>query len=403
MTDKIRLAFSFTALSAGVAIFSMFFGAGNVIFPLSLGQTIGEPINFALFGLILTAIGGPLLGLFGTILFDGDCKKFFSRIGEVPAYLLVILVIAIIGPFGAMPRCFTVAHTAIVPYWDLSLFSFSVLAGIFVVLCVWKRDMILPILGVVLSPLLLITLLVIIVKGLMSYQDPVSTTFTPMSAFLKGVHVGYDTMDLLASVFFAVVVWDLLKEKFAHQGKEMSPATLAPICFMASIIGGTLLGLIYVGLSKVAAQNMPAMAEVPTKALLSQLAIFVLGEKWAFIANAALALACLTTVISLAATVADVVIVEFRDSRVGNGHELNYDLLIVIIVFITIIFSNLGFETLMGLLHPIIAICYPAIIVLAVCNILYKLFNFPWVKTPVYATFIIALAYRIYLYMAGSL
>ncbi len=399
MTDKLRLVFSSTTISAGFAIFCMFFGAGNVIFPLSLGQNIGEPINYALFGLILTAIGAPLLGLFGTILFEGDCKGFFSRIGEIPAYLLVIMVISIIGPFGAMPRCMTVAHTALLPYFpDLSMFSFSLIAGFFVVLCVWKRSLIIPILGMVLSPLLLISLIIIIIKGFLTSQDPIATSFTPMTAFVEGVNVGYDTMDLLASVFFAVVIWDLLKEKFSMKGQVLSPKSLAPMCFMASMIGGFLLAIIYIGLSKVAAENMQAMAGIEQKALLSHIAIYILGAKFAFIANAALALACLTTVMSLAATIADVILVEFRDSRVGNGRELNYDALVIIIMVITIIFSNLGFEKLMSYLHPIVALCYPALIVLAVCNILYKLFGFPWVKFPVYATFMVALCHRGYIY-----
>lgn len=396
MTERVRLAFSLTALSAGVAIFSMFFGAGNVIFPLSLGQTIGENINYALLGLMFTAIGAPLLGLFSTILFDGDCKRFFSRIGEVPAYLLVILIIAIIGPFGAMPRCFTVAHNAILPYADVSLFVFSVISGLIVLLSVFKRHLILPILGMVLSPLLLLALVIIIVKGLMTSNSTILTGIEPATAFFKGFHVGYDTMDMLASMFFAVVVWDLLKEKFQQQGRAITPSNLAPICFMASLIGGGLLGIIYVGLSKVSAVNMQALAEVPQEALLSQVAILVLGQNFAFIANVAVALACLTTVISLAATVADVLIVEFKNSRVGNGRILNYNALIVFIVIITILFSNLGFKQIMEYLHPIVAVCYPAIIVLALCNILYKLFGFTWVKTPVYFTFAASLAFDLH-------
>ncbi len=395
MSEKIRFSFGLTAFSAGIAIFSMFFGAGNVIFPLNLGKTIGEPIAFALAGVVIMGIGGPLLGLISTILFDGDCKKFFNRIGEVPAYLIVILILAIIGPFGAMPRCFTVAHSAITPYVPIDLFLFSLLSGALVLFCVYKRDLIIPILGMILSPILLGSLCIIIVRGFMLSTAPVPTDYTPMSAFAEGIHVGYDMMDLLASMFFAVIIWDLLKEKFAAQGRDVTPKSLAPVCFTAAIIGGLLLGVIYVGLSLATAQNMQVVADVPQQALLTKMAIYILGD-FSFIANVALALACLTTVISLAATVADVIIVEFRDSRVGNGRELNYHWLVVGIVLITVLFSNLGFDTLMKFLHPIVSICYPAIIVLAICNILYKLVNFPFVKLPVYATFLISLSMHVY-------
>ncbi|HET9843352.1 MAG TPA: branched-chain amino acid transport system II carrier protein [Gammaproteobacteria bacterium] len=397
MTEKIRFAFSFTSLTVGIAIFSMFFGAGNVVFPLSLGRSIGEYIDYALVGLIITGIGGPLLGLFSTILFDGDCKRFFNRIGDLPAYLLVLLIIAIIGPFGAMPRCFTVSYSAITPYLDISLLTFSILSGILVLLCVIKRDFILPILGNLLSPILLIALIIIIIKGLFTSQDPIITDFSRVQAFWQGVEVGYDTMDVLASMFFAVVVWDLLKERFNRAGKDITPKALAPLCFMSSLIGGVFLALIYVGLSKVASENMQALQGVPQEALLSALSIYILGPKFAFIANIAVALACLTTVISLAATVADVIIVEFRNSRIGNGRGLHYNWLVTTIIVITVIFSNLGFAKIMGYLHPIISVCYPAVIVLAICNILYKLWGFSWVKVPVYSTFVVSLFFHIYL------
>lgn len=103
----------------------MFFGSGNVVFPLLLGQMAGEKIPWALIGLIITAVGAPLLGLLGSVLFEGDCKKFFYRIGIIPGYIVVILLLALLGPIGVMPRCFIVAYGAIVPYFpDLSLWLF---------------------------------------------------------------------------------------------------------------------------------------------------------------------------------------------------------------------------------------------------------------------------------------
>ncbi len=57
------------AWSTGIAIFSMFFGSGNVVFPLLLGKMTGEQIPWALLGLTITAVGAPLLGLLGSVLF----------------------------------------------------------------------------------------------------------------------------------------------------------------------------------------------------------------------------------------------------------------------------------------------------------------------------------------------
>src|SRR3972149_4259762 len=112
-----KALFSPAAWAAGVAVFSMFFGAGNVIFPLSLGLDSGTMIPIALFGLLLTGIGSPLLGLFGAVLYEGDCKAFFNRMGDIPGYVVVILIFALIGPFGAMPRALTVSYDAVRPYF----------------------------------------------------------------------------------------------------------------------------------------------------------------------------------------------------------------------------------------------------------------------------------------------
>ncbi|MBS0286342.1 MAG: branched-chain amino acid transport system II carrier protein, partial [Proteobacteria bacterium] len=152
------------AWSTGIAIFSMFFGSGNVVFPLLLGTLTGDHITWALIGLTITAVGAPLLGLLGSVLFEGDCKQFFYRIGAVPGYLVVIFLLALLGPVGVMPRCFIVSYGAVQPYFPgLSLPVFSAIAGLITLLMLAKRNFILPILGFFLSPLLILTLLIIIV------------------------------------------------------------------------------------------------------------------------------------------------------------------------------------------------------------------------------------------------
>ena len=102
--------------SAGVAIFSMFFGSGNVVFPLLLGAQTGDQVPWALVGLTVTAVGAPLLGLLSSVLFQGDPKAYFYRIGQIPGYFAVLLILGLLGPIGVIPRCFTVAHAAVLPY-----------------------------------------------------------------------------------------------------------------------------------------------------------------------------------------------------------------------------------------------------------------------------------------------
>lgn len=384
--------------ATGIAIFSMFFGSGNVVFPLDLGRATGQMVSFGVVGLLLTAIGAPLLGLLGAVLFEGDCKKFFYRMGAIPGYITVILIISLIGPFGVMPRCFNVAFSAVQPYFpELSLFTFNLLSGIFTLVLIAKRKWLLPILGYVLSPMLIISLLVIIAVGLLKPHEAsvVPATMGAVDAFTMGLVTGYDTMDLLASIFFAVSIWLLLKDQLKLKDESEVKTRLIPTYIISSLIGGGLLGIMYLGLCIVTAWHAPLVQGVPSEALLSVLAIKLLGPNLAIIANVAIALACFTTVMALAVTTVDVFYVEMNNTAIAKKFEFRYSWIVTVVIGITVILSNLGFETIMVFLHGVMIYCYPAIIVLTICNILYKLFGFKPVKLPVYGTLLITFAYQI--------
>lgn len=375
-------------LSTGIAIFSMFFGSGNVVFPLLLGATSGDRVSWALVGLMLTAVGAPLLGLFASVLFQGDCKRFFYRIGVIPGYLFVLLILALVGPLGVMPRCFVVAFGAIQRYFpSLSLFAFSVIMGLATFVSVIKRSYILPVLGYVLSPMLVLSLLVIIGVSLYEGGPLQSTTLTPLSAILSGFTAGYQTMDLLGAIFFSVSIWMLLQEKLQLSSKKEIQRQLIPTYLLASLVGGGLLACIYTGLGYASAFHAKAVQQIASEQALSFLAVQLLGPKLAIIANVAIVLACFTTVISLTVAVVDVIHVEIAGTWVGKRVLNSYSGMIGIVLFMTVMMSHLGFIGIMRFLHPIVVVCYPAVLMLTVCNVLYKLYHFPYVKGPVWSVF----------------
>ncbi len=384
------------AWSTGIAIFSMFFGSGNVVFPLLLGQMTGDEIPWALVGLTITAVGAPLLGLLGSVLFEGDCKQFFYRIGAVPGYLVVLILLALLGPIGVMPRCFIVAYGAVQPYFPtLSLTVFSIIAGIVTLLLLIRREFILSVLGLFLSPILILTLLIIIGVSIFAPGEIVTSQHTPWSAFVEGLAVGYDVMDLLASIFFSVSIWLLLKEKLHIENENQVKTQLVPTYVVSSLIGGGLLGIIYVGLCYSAAVHHQALTQAVPEQILAVLAVHLLGPKLALVANLAISLACITTVMSLAVAVVDVIHVELMNTNIGAKIPYSYGWMMFITIVITVVFSTFGFSTIMGFLHPLMEIGYPAIIVLTICNILYKLFGFAYVKIPVYGTFLVMLGWKI--------
>ena len=369
---------------AGLSIFSMFFGAGNVVFPLTLGTFSGDKILFATAGLMLSSICGPLLGLIAVLLFDGNCKQFFNRVGKITGPLLMLLALCLLGPFAVMPRCYLVAYEALISFFpNLTLLKFSIITSLLVIISIAKREWLFKVLGYILSPTLIFILSVIIYQGVISDGELVNNTITISTAFKEGLLVGYDTMDLMAALFFGAPIGILIKKELNHSVNKNSSFTIS---IAASLLGGSLLGAIYLGLSWVSAKQISLLEGIPSQSILTQLSKSLLGAPWYYISNFAIALACITTVMSLTVMITELIKQNKNFNVKLERFKFNYQIQIIILMIITIIFTNLGFEKLMSIIHPLIKFFYPSIIVITVCNILYKLFGFKYIKVPFWMT-----------------
>ncbi|MCK4934492.1 MAG: branched-chain amino acid transport system II carrier protein [Simkaniaceae bacterium] len=371
------------SLATGMAMFSMFFGAGNITFPLIIGQVVHGNLIFALLGLILTAVFIPFAGLMAITLFEGDYTSFFSRIGKIPGYAIILILLALIGPFGGIPRCITLTFSTLSVYFSsLELFSFSLLSCVLVFLCCWKKNRILDLIGYVLTPFLLLFLLIIIVKGIFFAPEKALVVATTSNKFLYGLKEGYNTMDLLASFFFSSLIYQKLKSQI--KDTSQAKAIVRPI-FKACIIGASLLSSVYIGFSYVAANYSAALEGVPTGKLLGTLGHLVLGPQAGIVVSMSIALTCLTTIIALT-----VICSEFLQKQIFR-EKVRYEVCLGLILIASLCFSSLEFSGIVTLLSPVLQVIYPALLGLSLFNILHKLFNFKLVKTPVYAIFMIVL------------
>ncbi len=374
----------------GLAIFSMFFGAGNVVFPLIMGRDSGHMIWVGILGLMLTAVLGPLLGLYATILQDGEAGKFFFKIGKMPGTVLMIIGLVMLGPFAIMPRCFTVAYGAITPYFpELSLLMFTLIAGALTLACIYRREQVLGILGYILSPALVICLLIIIYKGLTTegITDPRLET-TALEAFKLGFDGGYYTLDLMCSIFYCAATWALLnfqKEAAEKEGREYS---VFLTCFWASIISVVLLAIIYVGLAFSAANHNVSLMNVPRAQILIHLSFMILHSKLALVSNIAIALACFTTALGAGVTFADIICDEVKRSDTFKHIQIPYFPMCIGVVAVTVLLANLGFEGLMHFIEPLVQAIYPSVIVLAITSIIEKVWKINFIKMAVLITFV---------------
>ncbi len=367
-------------VATGLAMFSMFFGAGNVVFPLALGQIAQDQNFYAILGMLITAVGVPFIGLIAMTLFNGDYTQFFDRIGRLPGFLVVLLIMGLIGPFGAIPRCVVLSYSTVkmlLP--DLSLPVFSAISCIIIWLFTIKKNSILDTLGYVLTPLLLGSLGLLIVKGLFSGTPAAQTEPNTLAIFLIGLVDGYKTMDLLGAFFFSSVIIDCLKS--GTQSGSTGYKNLMVTTLKSIAIGAPLLALTYIGFSYVASFYSSELTGVSSDELIGKLAVHILGSHAAILACITVALACLTTAIALS-----VVFAEFLHLDVARN-KINYGTSLSITLVLTFAMSMLNFNGISAFLLPILTICYPALIMLSLLNIFYKLFDFKPVKIPVLIVF----------------
>ena len=371
-------------IATGLAMFSMFFGAGNVVFPLALGQIAKDQNFFAILGMLLTAVGVPFMGLAAMTLFDGDYNKFFQRIGKVSGFIVALIIMGLIGSFGAIPRCIALSYSTAKTFLPgMSLPIFSIISCVIIWLFTVKRNSVIDNLGYVLTPLLIGSLAIIIIKGLLTSGDIEKGSHDAFSVFLIGLKDGYQTMDLLGAFFFSSVIIGCLKNELnttnptAHQ--------LIMTTLRASIIGASLLAITYIGFSYVAAYHSYALESTTSDELISKIAIHVLGPIAAIVACLAVSLACLTTAIALATVFA-----EFIQKDI-TLNKVSYNISLLITLVIAFFVSILNFNGIAAFLAPILQLAYPALITLCVFNILHKLVGINMVKTPVLIVFILSI------------
>ncbi len=373
-------------LAAGLALFSMFFGAGDLIWPLILGGAAGDKNFFAMLGLLITGVSLPLLGLISMMLFEGDYHSFFGRIGKWPSIVVIFIVQVILGPVGSIPRLITLSYATLTPYLpEVSLAVFSVAACLVVLAFTLKPGKVVQLLGLVLTPLLLLSLGAILLLGLISPPLPESLAMKNSEVFIQGIKVGYNTLDLIASFIFA----PLVLSHFVREGESFSTSAGKRVLFgkmvKASLLAASLLCCMYIGLTYAASYYVPVLGDgIKPEERLSAISLHLLGPYGACISCVAVALACLTTAIPLASIFADYL---KKDLLRGKGGHL---MPLIATLILSALLANLGFMGIANMLSPILQVLCPGLIVLSLLNICHKLYETKVPRAPVFATFVLS-------------
>lgn len=370
-------------LAAGLALFSMFFGAGDLIWPLILGGSMGDQNFYAMLGLIVTGVSLPLLGLLAMMLFDGDYHSFFGRLGKIPSLIIIFIVQMILGPIGSIPRLITLSYATLKPYLPggVSLIGFSVIASAAILAFTLKRQRVIDLLGLVLTPALLLALGFILVMGFIDPPTLATVDISHREAFTSGLNVGYNTLDLIASFIFAPLVLSHFRQDNAQGDPAIHRKQMLKKMVKACLIAAGLLTAMYVGLTYIASLYTPLLPEHAREERLSAISLYLLGPQGALFSCVAVALACLTTAIPLTTIFADYLKQDLLGGKGGNIFPQ------IATLGLSAFIANLGFMGIASMLAPVLQILCPGLIVLSALNIFYKLYDVKPAKRFVYAAF----------------
>lgn len=373
-------------LSTGFALFSMFFGSGNLVFPLVVGQESQGHTLLAAIGIISTGVIVPFLGVFGMMLYKGDIDQFFGCFGKKGIFTFSLLSLALMGPFGVMARCLTVAHGALLLLLpSLSLPVTSLLLCALIYFLAVNKNKIVTILGTYLTPFLLGSILLIAYFGLTGTETSfnVETGATAFEALKNGFFQGYQTMDLLAAFFFSKFIIAFL---YKHYTTEQEEKAMYRTFFKGSMIGAGLLGFVYLALVFLGWMYSPELANTPPQEMLGRIAFESLGAYAGPCVCLAVVLACVTTAIVLTSLFAEFLQKDVMQNKLKHSHSLLITLAIGFLV------STLDFGGIARFLGPLLETVYPALIVLTAVNI----FNRFWSLTATHWPFTLTLVAKMF-------
>ena len=347
----------------GFTLFSMFFGAGNLIFPPDLGAKAGANLWPAFLGLAISAVGLPVAGVIAVARADG-LDKLAGRVHPVFAQVFMILIYLSIGPCLAIPRTASTSFAMLTPLLGSSAglqLGYSVLFFGVAFLVALRPDRLTRWLGSLLCPCLLVLILILFGGCLLhplaaQYAAPTETYRS--AVVLQGVLYGYQTMDTLAGLNFGAVIALNIRARGVTESRAVESGTIR-----AGLLAGGLLLAVYAKLSHAGAQTGAVCPGLATGAeVLTALAQQLFGRAGLVLIAAIFVIACFNTCVGLIACVGQ------------YFHQLlpriPYPALAAFFAAASMLVSNLGLAAIIRLSIPVLNAIYPAAIVLILLSFL---------------------------------
>ena len=355
----------------GFALFAIFFGAGNLIFPPYLGVISGNNWGIANIAFLLSDPLLPILGVIVTALLGGQATDLGKRVSKHFSIIIGAISIILIGPLFAVPRTGATTHEIFVqsfvpsaPQWITSLIFF----GLTLYIAIHSHTVI-DAIGKYLTPILLFILLLVFIAAVVQPNASFQTT-TSAGLFSQSFKEGYQTMDALGAALMAgVVISDLTRRGYTEKKEQHQ------MMFGVGIVSFILLALVYSSLTYAGATVSTVYdSTIQRPALLIGLIEQLLGSFGKVAMGIAVSFACLTTSVGLITTCGHYF------STLTNG-KLEYKKIVVVSVVISFLLSLLGVDALLQLAVPVLSAIYPMVIALIFLSIFDRYIVYNWTYT----------------------
>ncbi len=363
----------------GSMLFGLFFGAGNLIFPLILGAKAGRNLPAALLGLLITAVGIPLLGVMSIGLSRSEGLLDLS--GRVSPRFRVLFTCALyltIGPLFAIPRCAATSFTiGVSPFmgenmwlWQL---GFSLCFFGAVLYFSLKPSKILDSVGKFLNPAFLLFLGIMLVTALINPVQPAASVAPSAdyvrSAFSAGFLQGYDTLDALASLAFGIIVIRAVRQLGVTEPGRVAMSTVS-----AGVVSMSLMALLYAATALVGAQSFGLYAQRLSDPgftggdAFAVIARHYFGRGGGLLLAVTVTLCCMKTAVGLVTSCAET----FEEMFPG---KLSYPRWAVIFSGASLLISNFGLSKIIEFSAPVLYFLYPLAIVLILLGLFGRFFH----------------------------
>ena len=355
----------------GFALFAIFFGAGNLIFPPYLGVISGNNWGIANIAFLLSDPLLPILGVIVTALLGGQATDLGKRVSKHFSIIIGAISIILIGPLFAVPRTGATTHEIFVqsfvpsaPQWITSLIFF----GLTLYIAIHSHTVI-DAIGKYLTPILLFILLLVFIAAVVQPNASFQTT-TSAGLFSQSFKEGYQTMDALGAALMAgVVISDLTRRGYTEKKEQHQ------MMFGVGIVSFILLALVYSSLTYAGATVSTVYdSTIQRPALLIGLIEQLLGSFGKVAMGIAVSFACLTTSVGLITTCGHYF------STLTNG-KLEYKKIVVVSVVLSFLLSLLGVDALLQLAVPVLSAIYPMVIALIFLSIFDRYIVYNWTYT----------------------